>query len=238
MGLNISSIKYLQLMKEKFQVDFSNMAMLGRQDLVVSDSELQKFCNLIGYKDSVETVKEKDGFSENMFTHLFHSRRIDSFDYCDYEGATVSLDLNEAIPDTYIEQYDIVLDGGTLEHIFNYPIALKNAMCMCKKGGYLVLMTPSNNYNGHGFYQFSPDLFWDVLSNNGFDVCDTSYIEECGNEIYVPYRVNEINESRLNTKIRAGLYVCAKKNGQTPDKLISQQSKWEIRWGGVYIIAA
>jgi hypothetical protein len=42
---------------------------------------------------------------------------------------------------------------------------------MVKTGGHLILLTPANNYFGHGFYQFSPELFYRVLSReNGFEV--------------------------------------------------------------------
>lgn len=231
MGLNVAGIKYLALMKEKFNVDFDNVAMLGRQDLVVSDIGLQNICNLLGYQNSVDSLRNSGGFSENIFFNLFQSKKVDSLDYCDYEGATISLDLNEPISDTCDEQYEFVLDGGTLEHVFNYPIALQNAMRMCKRGGHLVLITPSNNYNGHGFYQFSPELFLDVLIGNGFCIEDISYVEEYGNEIYKLYKVEGISENELNTERRACIHVCAKKIDSTPSRLIVQQSRWKAMWG-------
>lgn len=230
MGLNVSSIKYLALMKQTFGVTFDKVAMLGRQDLVISDRNLQNICDLLGYQNSIDSVRQIDGFSENLFYKIFQSKNVDSFDYCDYEGATVSLDLNEPIPDIYEEQYDLVLDGGTLEHIFHYPVALQSAMRMCKVGGYLVLMTPTNNYNGHGFYQFSPELFLNVLNNNGFYVEDMSYIEEYGNEVYKLYRLQGISENELNTERKACMHICAKKIAATPFRLIAQQSRWEALW--------
>jgi hypothetical protein len=44
-------------------------------------------------------------------------------------------------------------------------------MEMVKCGGCFFTQTPANNYLGHGFYQFSPELFFRVLSpKNGFQV--------------------------------------------------------------------
>jgi len=44
-------------------------------------------------------------------------------------------------------------------------------MEMVRVGGHLLLQTPANNYCGHGFYQFSPELYYRVLSpENGFVV--------------------------------------------------------------------
>jgi hypothetical protein len=92
-------------------------------------------------------------------------------DASDYEGATIIHDLNKPIPQNLVGQYDLVWDGGTLEHVFNFPVALQNAMNLLKVGGHIFLMTPANNQCGHGFYQFSPELFFRVFSPiNGFEL--------------------------------------------------------------------
>ncbi len=44
-------------------------------------------------------------------------------------------------------------------------------MEMVAKGGHFLCVTPANNFMGHGFYQFSPELFFRVLcTENGFTV--------------------------------------------------------------------
>lgn len=40
MGLDNASIKYLKLIKEKYDVDFDRTAMLGRLNLVVPDEDM------------------------------------------------------------------------------------------------------------------------------------------------------------------------------------------------------
>jgi hypothetical protein len=69
------------------------------------------------------------------------------------------------------QQFGVVFDGGTLEHVFNFPVALQNCMEMLRENGRIFLHTPANNWCGHGFYQFSPELFYNVFSEeNGFEV--------------------------------------------------------------------
>ena len=69
------------------------------------------------------------------------------------------------------EQFDFIVDGGTLEHVFNYPIAVSNVKLMLRPGGLFVGINPANNDLGHGLYQFGPDLFWRVSSREGgFDI--------------------------------------------------------------------
>ena len=42
-------------------------------------------------------------------------------------------------------------------------------MQMLKIGGYYLGITPANNFMGHGFYQFSPELYFSIFSQqNGF----------------------------------------------------------------------
>jgi hypothetical protein len=64
-----------------------------------------------------------------------------------------------------------VFDGGTLEHVFNFPTALKSCLEMIKRGGRFISITPANQFCGHGFYQFSPELYYSALSaRNGFNI--------------------------------------------------------------------
>ena len=66
-------------------------------------------------------------------------------------------------------KYTLVIDGGCLEHIFNFPVAIKNCMEMLQEGGHFIGITPANNLMGHGFYQFSPELYFRIFSKeNGF----------------------------------------------------------------------
>jgi hypothetical protein len=58
----------------------------------------------------------------------------------------------------------VVVDSGSLEHIFHVPHALRSCVQMAAVGGHVLILTPANNFMGHGFYQFSPDLFYRVLA--------------------------------------------------------------------------
>jgi SAM-dependent methyltransferase len=92
-------------------------------------------------------------------------------DASDFEGATILQDLNEPLESGLHDQFDAVVDSGTLEHVFNIPTAFKNAMDALKVGGHFFAGLPANNWCGHGFYQFSAELFYRVFSEeNGFQM--------------------------------------------------------------------
>lgn len=100
---------------------------------------------------------------------LLGACEVEAIDASDYQGASVIHDLNEPIPPELHERFDVVFDCGTLEHVFNVPVALKSYMEMVRVGGHLILVLPANNYFGHGLYQFSAELFYSALSQqNGY----------------------------------------------------------------------
>jgi SAM-dependent methyltransferase len=66
------------------------------------------------------------------------------------------------------EQFDIVVDSGTLEHIFDTRAALMNLGRMLRPGGRAIHMTPCNNFANHGFFQISPTLLIDYYHANAF----------------------------------------------------------------------
>lgn len=53
-------------------------------------------------------------------------------------------------------QFDLVIDGGTLEHVFSLPVAVANLMFLARKGGHILSANLANKLCGHGFYQFTP----------------------------------------------------------------------------------
>jgi SAM-dependent methyltransferase len=92
---------------------------------------------------------------------------VESIDFYDAEKPTHVLDLNRPVPAELHGLYDLVYDGGTTEHCFAAAEALSNALRLAKPGGRIIHHLPVNNWIDHGFYQFSPTLFFDFYGANG-----------------------------------------------------------------------
>ncbi|MBV9344128.1 MAG: hypothetical protein JOZ03_03970, partial [Gammaproteobacteria bacterium] len=85
---------------------------------------------------------------------------------------------NLPVPEALLARFDVVFDGGAIEHVFNFPVAISNLMRMLKVGGHLFMATPANNFLGHGFYQFSPELMFRVFTaENGFEIGSVQLVE-------------------------------------------------------------
>ena len=183
MGIDVSALG-LMLRSRDMGVSFENSVTIGRQRMYIKPRQLNNVRdNLIRYfgPDELKRIEEAldhpSGFFEPLFEAL-GATETDSLDNSPYENATIIHDMNSEIPVSLQEKYSLVYDGGCLEHIFNYPAAIKNCMNLVRRDGHFITMTTANNFCGHGFYQFSPELLFRVLNeDNGFVVREAFLVE-------------------------------------------------------------
>lgn len=67
-------------------------------------------------------------------------------------------------------KFDYVVDGGTIEHVFDIAKAILNISSMAKIGGTIIHITPMAGTINHGFYNVSPNAFLEYYHKNGFDL--------------------------------------------------------------------
>jgi SAM-dependent methyltransferase len=140
---------------------------------------------------------------------LMGAKEIVVTDVSDYEGATLILDLNNPVPDEHAGQFDVLLDIGTLEHLFDVPTALANFAKLLKTGGELILILPASNAIDHGFYSFSPGLLFDYFRANGFDSFDC-YLRAGSANFLMPgrskvYKYNRVGSEYLLSGHKGGV---------------------------------
>jgi SAM-dependent methyltransferase len=176
MGMTTEIVRFLaQAGREG--VSFTRVLTLGRQHVGVSPERLRRVlaahgcwppkCGEAAFASLMSSPLTRfEGFAKAL-----GAASVCACDASAYEGADLLHDLNEPVPAQWHEQFDVVIDSGALEHVFNFPIAIANCLRLVKLNGRVFFFTPANNHCGHGFYQFSPELFYRVLSPaNGFAV--------------------------------------------------------------------
>jgi len=167
MGINRDTAAFL-CESRAAGASFARVLTLGRQNLNVDRDALLALAARHGIERGEEAL---DTYCEPFLQRFLGAETVEAIDNSDYEGAALVHDLNRPIPDGWDERYDALVDGGTLEHVFNFPQALANCMRMVRTGGALFIFTPANNQLGHGFYQFSPELFYRTLAPaHGFEI--------------------------------------------------------------------
>ena len=112
-----------------------------------------------GKEGSFQQTVQEDGFCETLMEKLGFGQ-MEAMDFSDYEGAGILHDLNRPVAAELEGQFDFIFDGGTLEHVFNVPVALQSVFRMLKPGGRFVSANGMNGWLAHGIYQFSPELVW------------------------------------------------------------------------------
>jgi hypothetical protein len=237
MGLTRRGVAFLAASRG-LGVDFERTLTLGRQTLFADASMLESAFAEAGDQlgpEAAERIATDDGFSEGLLRHL-GGAEVDSIDASDYEGSTVVHDLNDSLPAPLRERFSVVLDAGTLEHVFNFPQAVRNCLEAVRVGGHFIAITPTNNYLGHGFYQFSPELYHRVLSpENGFEVrCLLLRAERRAAQWYAASDPAELRgRVTLSGAFPCLLYVVAERlDDRQPLAEHPQQSDYTVAWNG------
>lgn len=161
---------------------FDKVLTIGRQSLCLHPEEADLIIGSLSRSPAAARLARENcafgAFAEPFLQACLGADTVEALDYSDYDGAQQIHDLNEPVPESLAGRFDVVFDGGTLEHIFNFPTAIANLMRMTRIGGRVFMSTPANNFCGHGFYQFSPELMFRVFSReNGFEICTVQLIE-------------------------------------------------------------
>ncbi len=157
MGIDAHGIRFLEYV---FRANgpLKSTLTIGRQGLDVSESELRYYLGLAKSRDL-----PRSRYIDDLLLEGFGATSVSSIDASAYEEATYVWDLNRELA-TSFPQFDTVIDAGTLEHIFDVRTSFGNVARCCRIGGQILHILPSNNFVGHGFYQFSPEFFFSFYS--------------------------------------------------------------------------
>lgn len=237
MGLDSNGVRLL-LHARSMGVRFERTAMIGRQELFLSRKALAGALESYGLgagADAASILSENKGYAE-PFLRALGATEVHSYDNSTYEGATHVHDMNAPIPADCKGRYSLVIDGGTLEHVFNVAVAFRNVMEMVAPGGHLIVIAPTNNFMGHGFYQFSPEFYFRVFSEaNGYRV---EQFIVCEDRVDAPWysvddpdrlrrRIGFINKSPTNA-----LVIARRTHEVEPFARAPQQSDYTAAWQG------
>ena len=218
-------------------VDFSRTAMIGRQQLQLSARDLaanlRLFDKLTDGALASKLLHSDGGYSEGFLRHL-GAVDVHSYDCTAYEGATDVHDMNLPISAEHKDRYMLVLNGGALEHVFDLATGFRNCMEMIQVGGHFLNFVPSNNWMGHGFYQFSPELFFRLLNeSNGYRMMRLLACEDRPRAPWFIVRDPEAIRKRVGviSGRRVSLLVLAQRTERRPIlETMPQQSDYSVAW--------
>ena len=162
MGMTRGAIKLLAMTLQGQH--YEKAVMYGVQQVSANSKEICSILSKYGANWAEPTLEAP---STGGFKSL-GCNQVESIDFYPDEGATHVVDLNRPINEKYKQAFDLIYDGGTLEHCFDIAQVLRNTAHMLKTGGRIIHHVPTNNWVDHGFYQVSPTLFFDFYEAAGF----------------------------------------------------------------------
>ncbi len=182
-AINVLECRNIILKKNPEAID------LGSQTSSISNTFLE---NLVNQNKSLNSLQKKSlldlSKKESISTKdYFISIGFKDYKSIDINGAYKSFqfDLNKNILETYNfdKKYDLVINNGTGEHVFNQYALFQNFHNLTKIDGIMLNILPFIDWINHGFYNFNPIFFADLAASNNYKIIKISLANRDGAEL-------------------------------------------------------
>ena len=245
----------IPILKEHNRKSFSGrLLLLGQGDIYFSDNDYRHMAQMTGVSldaSATSNLSYKLDFAEkgyldaqSVFKRIGFSEVL-ALDYSDFEGANIIHDLNSSdIPEEFIQYFDVVIDHGTLEHVFHLPNALHAVFKFLKVGGRAISSSPSFGFFDHGFYMFQPTLFLDFYTVNKWEIVSTQIAqfsfnqetEPCFFTDYYPGQFDSVGYGKMDKKLYSTICIATKMEQSTGNTIpqqgwYSRQVSWKPNVG-------
>ncbi len=168
MGLYPTALaRIIEVIKNDTCINQKSLCMLGRQVIHMNMQAYRNIIEIYGMDTEYLSLLNGNFMDSYSFFKKLGFEEVHAIDITNLEGADIIFDLNSILPEECYERFDYIINGGTLEHIFNTSNAMNNITQLLKKNGKMIHICPLAGYVDHGFYSFSPTFFVDFARNNG-----------------------------------------------------------------------
>jgi hypothetical protein len=224
MGVGINELRAIAFGKRLGLLQLDQTVTLGRQQIFLSPSNYDELVQLSILHSAEPPASD---FAEPLLKSLDASV-VESIDASDYEGASIIADFNKSLGDQHHGKFTCYMDLGAMEHIFNARQVIININKILKMNGTALIITPSNGYLGHGFYQFSPEFFYSSLTpKNGFSETIVILIDWDRPENWHYVKKPAVLQERNQAPNKRYYLLCFTRKISTIDSVSAQQSDYE-----------
>ena len=154
---------------------------LGSQTCTINNKFIEYLKNNKNIKNAeilkkLSLLKLKPSFTTYDY---FKAIGYDEYSSIDINGAynSYKFDLNLDIKSEYKfdNQYDLVINTGTGEHVFNQYNLYLNFHNLTKINGIMLNIVPFINWINHGFYNYNPIFFGDLAAANNYKILKLTF---------------------------------------------------------------
>lgn len=110
-------------------------------------------------------------------------------------------DLNfDQVPDSMKEQFDIVFNYGTTEHVFNQYNSFKTIHDLTKPSGFMLHCVPMSGFHNHGLFNYNMKFFTQLGKSNYYNLRDSFLTVDPDNYKIERSIVNIFNQDKFFLK--------------------------------------
>ena len=182
-ALNVIECKSLIYNKSPKAIDLGSQTASINKIFIKKLFNQDKVLDTFQYKNLMK-LSEISNFTTEDF---FKSVGFKEYKSIDLNGAYKSFqfDLNKNIKEDYNfnQKYELVINNGTGEHVFNQYSLFLNFHNLTKINGIMLNILPFIDWINHGFYNFNPIFFADLAASNNYELIKLSLANRDGAEL-------------------------------------------------------
>ena len=161
MGIDFSFLDFFDLCHRRNALCDPVIA-LGSLAINEPEAVIREFADKNPYWNSTEGPSVRSLFRDRY--------RVTHYRDCDLnDEADLKLDMNKPLNAEWVGSAMTVLNGGTMEHVFDVAQVIRNVHDMARPGGTIIHLSPISWYE-HGYYNFNPRLFTAVGRANHYSL--------------------------------------------------------------------
>ncbi len=180
MGI-FSQLAVVLLREHRYRPITGTLLSMGRQTVFLSPEEsvelVQRELGKAARQSSdleidVTTRASNRGrfVTDRAFYSLFSDANYRCLDLTSYEGADLVVDLCQPLPPSVDERFDFIIDGSTLDNVFDPAMAMRNLARLLKPGGRIVHFDRASRRH-FVYVGFALSWFHDYYAINEFHDC-------------------------------------------------------------------
>jgi hypothetical protein len=222
-GLYYETVLHLIALRRSGRLpDRARVIEIGAQQLsnsfLSADESLAELYGLFGrkpvYLGAQQTTSMVDGQEHQAATapasQPFWESLGFSYNAVEYGGhlGVTSLDLNrDSVPSSLRSSYDLVVNGGTTEHVVNQDNAFRVIHDLTKVGGVMMHEVPAGGMLTHGVVSYNAKFFWLLCRENEYEVLDLTISHGANGSVSNDVVQSNARYGRSLNPIPAGLTV-------------------------------
>ena len=175
--------------KELISKESPNAIDLGSQTPSINNNFIKNLISTNKHLTKIQKVNLNELSNNMKFSTKDFITKIgfNNYNSIDLNGAYESFkfDLNKDICTEYNfnSKYDLVINNGTGEHVFNQHSLFLNIHNLTKTNGIMLHVLPFIDWINHGFYNFNPIIFGDLAASNKYEIIKISLANRNGAEL-------------------------------------------------------